>query len=753
MPKKALVRALTELDFSTLALKIKALPKGTVPKADTPSETLGLLSEILDEDFSEAVACLVSQEKLNAIHKDAPASEIYEHNSKNPRPEVLGALLSVDKAAKENRTTLAVALKEAGMTDLADALPVRLYTVCTTPSDILFAGFVWSQTEEGQAAWGKAFDTIRNIEKQNADILKDLQKIDPTLKNLNYCKPDTSSKLALYKSKVSIPHADVLTKLETSASVKARAVKDLYALKLSEAAEHIEKMELDLPEYAFTSDVIDSFIWRNHAAGYAFWREVHEKVLQAEKITSTNKENLIKLTKELGHHDKAEALQDIWFSLQDSIKRADQTLMAGFGWHSSPQGGAYWNSLHKELMQAELIRQEKEKEMSMSTNQKTLIDVLKKLGELEAAAHIAKMDGSIFEHDTPKGMLEFDFRWHETPQGYMFWLGVDARVKGLDKSAEWHDACKARKANLIQACFDAGRKDAAKLVKALPYELFHTGETPVEVAQHICEYKLDKETQTFWEGLLLTFSRSFRTAERAAKKRLIDAVYEVTGKTFETLAELPLSAFSGLTVPTAENLVRAFDWYESEEGEDFWQGVHGKLEARQTVTVTVTVWRDAERSHTSQEAQKALVEACIQAGEPGAAERIRRMNIIFCLGNTPAVTLKNSFNWEKTEPGYDFWRRVSEALQTPKEIKTETPHIINMHDTYKTRDGRDVRVLCVDVLDDTYKVIALVKTADGTTECMEEYTATGAFYEDEQGDDDLVLHSTKDPRDSLKIED
>lgn len=42
-----------------------------------------------------------------------------------------------------------------------------------------------------------------------------------------------------------------------------------------------------------------------------------------------------------------------------------------------------------------------------------------------------------------------------------------------------------------------------------------------------------------------------------------------------------------------------------------------------------------------------------------------------------------------------------------------TPHIVNLQDTYRTRDGRAVRVLCVDMKHKRYPVAAVIASQDG----------------------------------------
>ncbi len=62
---------------------------------------------------------------------------------------------------------------------------------------------------------------------------------------------------------------------------------------------------------------------------------------------------------------------------------------------------------------------------------------------------------------------------------------------------------------------------------------------------------------------------------------------------------------------------------------------------------------------------------------------------------------------------------------------------ITMDKKYTTRDGRPVRVLCVDAKDEVYPVIALIDR-DGTEGCFS-FTSSGQWDTDEEGDElDLI---------------
>jgi hypothetical protein len=70
--------------------------------------------------------------------------------------------------------------------------------------------------------------------------------------------------------------------------------------------------------------------------------------------------------------------------------------------------------------------------------------------------------------------------------------------------------------------------------------------------------------------------------------------------------------------------------------------------------------------------------------------------------------------------------------------------LIRMDKEYVTRDGRAVRVLCVDAKRTVYPVAALCQDAGG--EALLSYTATGAYYPKEESALDLIPKPVKHTR-------
>ena len=59
-----------------------------------------------------------------------------------------------------------------------------------------------------------------------------------------------------------------------------------------------------------------------------------------------------------------------------------------------------------------------------------------------------------------------------------------------------------------------------------------------------------------------------------------------------------------------------------------------------------------------------------------------------------------------------------------------------------TRNGRNVRILCFDLKDELYKVIAAITLEDGT-ECVASYTEEGRHYNKTESIDDLMMAPEK----------
>lgn len=79
--------------------------------------------------------------------------------------------------------------------------------------------------------------------------------------------------------------------------------------------------------------------------------------------------------------------------------------------------------------------------------------------------------------------------------------------------------------------------------------------------------------------------------------------------------------------------------------------------------------------------------------------------------------------------------------------------MISMDKKYRTRDGRNVRILCVDRKEDYYKVVAFITNKHGDSECEQvvSYGIKGNYYRDESETQyDLIEVS---PYEDFKIDD
>jgi hypothetical protein len=68
---------------------------------------------------------------------------------------------------------------------------------------------------------------------------------------------------------------------------------------------------------------------------------------------------------------------------------------------------------------------------------------------------------------------------------------------------------------------------------------------------------------------------------------------------------------------------------------------------------------------------------------------------------------------------------------------------ITMNGKYQTRDGRKVRVLCVDRKVKDYKVVALILSEDGSYEGYRAFTAFGEYVLSDFNEQDLIPVKTK----------
>lgn len=76
--------------------------------------------------------------------------------------------------------------------------------------------------------------------------------------------------------------------------------------------------------------------------------------------------------------------------------------------------------------------------------------------------------------------------------------------------------------------------------------------------------------------------------------------------------------------------------------------------------------------------------------------------------------------------------------------------MVEMNKTYKTRNGMPVRILCNDLRNSTYTVIAAVYDQETGCESTISLSSTGAYIEDEEHDFDIIEVT---PYDDFKVDD
>ena len=84
--------------------------------------------------------------------------------------------------------------------------------------------------------------------------------------------------------------------------------------------------------------------------------------------------------------------------------------------------------------------------------------------------------------------------------------------------------------------------------------------------------------------------------------------------------------------------------------------------------------------------------------------------------------------------------KAEQTKEQPKE-QPEENNMISMDKKYQTKDGKKVRVLCVDVKDEDYPVLALVLVGD--SESVQQFTKNGYLHSEHSLDEwDLIEVST-----------
>lgn len=96
--------------------------------------------------------------------------------------------------------------------------------------------------------------------------------------------------------------------------------------------------------------------------------------------------------------------------------------------------------------------------------------------------------------------------------------------------------------------------------------------------------------------------------------------------------------------------------------------------------------------------------------------------------------LGKAFDWD-IGGGVTYWRLVRESLASFEKRKRESASSkkVTMTGKYKTRDGRDIRILCIDRPDDRYTVVGLTDKGDVLT-----LTEDGKFVDCRDSNEDLV---------------
>lgn len=660
MSKKALVKALAQAGLTSHASAVSGVPKDLVAKNCRPSEALDALSIVPEEDakfVTEGVAILAAQEELNEHHaqnldralrdcgatealyklgyvkleKEAPASLVYEKNTKNPDSATVEALKLADKAARETSKGLEQALREAGLSTVG--LPPYIYgwkdQTGFRQSDVLTNGFVWKNTHQAPTRWSDALGTLLSIEEENTALLEVLRKYDKDLElsHMNYRK---------------LPYGPDVTPY------------NLYIHKVAVKRVGVEPMLSKKHALAIQRQDVIAHILVSMGA-----------IVVAGKLPLSLFFDLKETPTPLGV-----VLREVTRTLPDA---------------------AYWQSVCDELAQkaAEKVspgvpeKSAQSVSLEISGKQK-LVNALRAVGCDKAADTIQKMEeGKFHRYSDLRSSLGFAFNWAESDEGRLFWSEASHKLSGIGMSKDWHAERKGRKAQLVQALRRVGEAEIAKFVSDLTYERFAWEGLPSEAFSIRILWTVREEAPGLtWERAKSQLEKLEKGGFKVQEKnldRLLCAVSRIlsgmpksveTETAMDTLGSVPLARFSVYdeTVPLTLLLDRAMVWSETPQGHHFWASIQTKLKL-ETQT--------SPQEKVSAKLKARLIDAykaCISPTVPDTLKNLRLSEFDSQSEYTRASDLvKNTFTWSGSDEGHDFWRLVHEKMRYAEESTPVRP--------------------------------------------------------------------------------
>lgn len=214
----------------------------------------------------------------------------------------------------------------------------------------------------------------------------------------------------------------------------------------------------------------------------------------------------------------------------------------------------------------------------------------------------------------------------------------------------------------------------------------------------------ESQAATYKEGLAARLSATKRLKHVL---RLVhpDAIGHLPGDLFAESCRF--SAREVENLPVTDLLDQAFYWHESIMSKTYWEEIDRKIYAY------------AQKVGRMREDLKKKIEKLgIKVTLPEFALEVGRLEE----DEEPQEILTYAFDWH-LHPG--DWQAVHDLLKGPQKIE--------MDKTYRTKDGKPMRVLCLDRKSRTFPVIALAEDGE-----LHSYTEYGDYTEYGSHDFDLV---------------
>lgn len=196
----------------------------------------------------------------------------------------------------------------------------------------------------------------------------------------------------------------------------------------------------------------------------------------------------------------------------------------------------------------------------------------------------------------------------------------------------------------------------------------------------------------------------------------------------EAVDKLPDDLFNPhhAKIKNVDLLDEAFTWADTKEGRAYWRGINDKIGIHLGKISILRNKLDKAIKSLGRTANLPEFDLDIEMDEESPASTI----------------LWHAFVWTD-HGGHEFWGEIAEELAEAEveafKERCKAEQRINMHDTYQTKGGESVRILCIDRDDEDYPVIALREEKD-TFSC----TAEGVFCLDRSSLFDLVKVTFKE---------